>query len=133
MFLLALPAFAGAPLTVTVHGAASDVGAVMCQVFRSPEGFPDQDPKAVAYSAGALRNGSATCSFPALPAGRLAVAVYHDADGDTHLDTNRLGLPAEAYGFSNGAKAGWFGPPSWEEAAVTLGDTPLTLRVELSR
>jgi uncharacterized protein (DUF2141 family) len=132
---LALPAQAdpGVTLTVQVHGAASDAGTVMCQLFRSADGFPTDDPKASAYSASALRDGTGTCTFTGQAPGKVAIAAFHDENGDTKLQTNLLGMPAEGYGFSNGAKTGYFGPPSWEEAAVTVGAAPLTLRLELTK
>ena len=49
-----------------------------------------------------------------------AVAAFHDADGNGELGTNILGIPTEGYGFSNGAR-GFMGPPSFEDAAVTIG------------
>ena len=51
-----------------------------------------------------------------VPAGRFLVVVVHDTNGDGTLDTNALGLPTEAYGFSRGAR-GTFGPPSFDDAA----------------
>ena len=133
LFLIA-PAQAepGVVLTVSVHGAASDDGAVMCQVFRAPDGFPDVDAKATAYAAARIDKGQATCLFANQLPGRIAVAVFHDANGNARLDTNLVGWPVEAFAFSNGAEAGLFGPPRWEEAALSLASSPLTLTVELS-
>lgn len=61
--------------------------------------------------------------------GAKAVAAFHDADGD--LATNFLGIPAEGYGFSNGA-VGFMGPPSFEDAAVSVGDAVLSLFVAIA-
>jgi len=137
MFLLlaALSAHAdtGVTVTVNVRGAANDTGTVMCQVFRSADGFPTDDPKATAYAASLIHGGTATCTFTAQGPGRIAIAAYHDENANTKLKTNLLGMPAEGYGFSNGAKAGYFGAPGWEEAAVTVGASPLTLGLELTK
>ena len=62
-----------------------------------------------------------TFRFEGLKAGRYAVAMYHDVDGDESLDTNMLGIPREPYGFSNNA-VGRFGPPSFDDAAVVVPD-----------
>ena len=48
------------------------------------------------------------------------MAAFHDADSDGRLNTNLLGIPTEGFGFSNGA-IGFMGPPSFDEAAVTIG------------
>ncbi len=47
------------------------------------------------------RKGTMTLTFSNLPAGTYAVSVLHDLNRDKKLDTNWLGMPAEAYGFSN--------------------------------
>ncbi len=123
----------GVTVTVNVRGAANDTGTVMCQVFRSADGFPTDDPKATAYAASLIHGGAATCTFTAQGPGRIAIAAYHDENANTRLETNLLGMPAEGYGFSNGAKAGYFGPPAWEDAAVAVGGSPVTLSLELTK
>ena len=57
-----------------------------------------------------------------LPAGRYAVAVYHDIDSDGVFDTNVLGIPTEDYGFSRNASPGFFSPPSFADAAFDLSE-----------
>lgn len=133
LLVLSAGADPGVTLTVEVSGAADDRGVVLCQLFRSPDGFPDDDPKASAYSAAVLRGGRGTCVFLAQPPGRVSVAAFHDADGDAKLARNLFGLPAEGYGFSNGAQAGMLGPPAWEDAAVTIGARPVTFPLVVTR
>lgn len=57
--------------------------------------------------------------IPGLPAGRYAVAAFHDTDGDGTLTLWPIGLPREAYGFSLNAR-GRFGPPAWSAASFAL-------------
>jgi uncharacterized protein (DUF2141 family) len=57
-----------------------------------------------------------------LPAGAYAAAVYHDENSNGKMDTNFLGIPKEGYGFSNNAH-GSFGPPKYEDAAFTMGES----------
>ncbi|MCB0636110.1 MAG: DUF2141 domain-containing protein [Lewinella sp.] len=68
------------------------------------------------------------CTTPALPAGRYAVAAFHDLNGNGKLDTNLLGIPQEPYAFSNGAAAKWRSP-SFQEVSTELpaGRHELTL------
>ncbi|MEQ1507750.1 MAG: DUF2141 domain-containing protein, partial [Myxococcota bacterium] len=50
-----------------------------------------------------------------------------DRDQDLTLDANWLGMPTEGYGFSAGAVAGRFGPPSFEAASfdpASIAGTP---------
>jgi uncharacterized protein (DUF2141 family) len=57
-------------------------------------------------------------SFDDLPPGRYAIKLYHDANGNGELDTNMMGLPTEAYGFSG--EGGSMGPPPFEKAAFEV-------------
>jgi uncharacterized protein (DUF2141 family) len=53
-----------------------------------------------------------------LPApGVYGLAVYHDKDGDRGFDRTALGLPAEAFGFSNNAPT-IFGLPSFDRVRL---------------
>lgn len=119
-------AWAG-PVTVEVEGAESDEGWVV-RWWTEAGAFPLDVTR-----AGTVRvrpsGGRATCALGDLPAERLAVAVFHDEDADDVLDVNLLGMPSEAYGFSNGA-APRFRAPRFDEAAVVVGDG-VVVRVEL--
>lgn len=62
------------------------------------------------------RDGKASFEFKGLPAGAYAVVVFHDENGNGEIDHNRLGLPSEALGFSNGFRPGVFsGLPSFDK------------------
>jgi uncharacterized protein (DUF2141 family) len=65
-----------------------------------------------------------------LAPGRYAIAAFCDKNGNGTLDANFVGMPTEPYGFSRDAR-GVFGPPSWEDAAVELGDEETTLTISL--
>jgi len=65
-----------------------------------------------------------------VPSGTWAVLAYHDENGNKKLDTNFVGMPTEGYGFSNGAKAR-FGPPSFKDAAIAVGEGNVPATVTL--
>ena len=66
------------------------------------------------------RTGATTRTvITGLPPGRYAVATFHDRDGNGALTLWPIGLPKEAYGFSNEAR-GRFGPPGFAAAAFDL-------------
>jgi uncharacterized protein (DUF2141 family) len=52
-------------------------------------------------------------------AGTYAVAAYHDADGNRHFNRNALGMPAEAYGFSNNPGT-FFGMPRFTSVRIPV-------------
>lgn len=118
-----------ADLTVTVEGARSAEGPVMFALYDSADGFGSSDRRLHAQMAPAAQPGGATAVFRGLPAGRYALAVFHDANGNGKLDRNLLGMPTEAYGFSNNAM-GVASAPSFEQAAVELGsDRAITIKL----
>lgn len=114
-------AFAGEPghLTVRMHGMRNSDGQVLCALFNGATGFPDGE-KAVKGDRSRVAEGQAACRFKSLEPGTYAVAVFHDEDGDGQMDS-LLGIPTEGFGFSNNAKPGMFGPPSFDEAAFKMG------------
>ena len=133
-FAAAGPAAAQRPatsVTVTVTGLRSDDGEVRCALFRDARGFPRQ-PEAAALRARADASGKvATCVFPAVPTGSAAISAVHDANANGKLDM-RLGfIPREGVGWSNNPRA-VMAPPSFEQAKVEVGTTPLALTVRLN-
>ncbi len=71
-------------------------------------------------ASAAAGGGPVEVVFAGLPPGRYAVMAYHDANANGRLDTLPIGLPTEAYGFSNDAR-GMFGPPAWSKAVFEAG------------
>lgn len=51
--------------------------------------------------------------------GTYAVAIYDDANGNHRFDLTMVGLPAEAYGFSNNPQI-FVAPPGFRKAAFTV-------------
>lgn len=62
----------------------------------------------------------------------ISNALFHDANGNGRLDSNRLGIPVGGIGFSNNA-TGSFGPPAFEKAAFDLpADGAVTQSIKLA-
>jgi uncharacterized protein (DUF2141 family) len=125
-----------ADLTVTVHGATGGTeaagGKVAVALFDSPTGFPKESASFAALRLPPDQTGRLSFTLHGLPAGTYAMAIYFDANGNGKLDTNMVGMPAEAYGFSNEAR-GNFGPPDFAAAALRLGDGKAETTINLVR
>lgn len=67
--------------------------------------------------------------FSGLPAGRYAVQVLHDENGNGKLDANFLGMPTEGYGFSNNPRV--LRKPTFEEAGFDLADAGGEMTIQL--
>ncbi len=118
--LAAAPPGFGDDLEVTVRSVAHDSGRVMAALHHQAgaDDFPDAEAAVAAHwrraAPGVLR-----FVFTDLPAGRYAVAVFHDENGNDELDTDFHDFPTEGFGFSRSAD-GRFGPPDFEQAAVEV-------------
>lgn len=135
--VFALPASA-ADLTVEVQGLRSNGGVVHFGLYDKPGAFPDDEGRIAGARTGikarikdGIKGWRAVAVFKGLKPGRYALAVYHDENANGEFDQFIFGLPIEDYGFSNGATV-FFGPPSFEAAAVTVPAKGLriTIRVD---
>jgi uncharacterized protein (DUF2141 family) len=135
------PALAG-ELRISIHGLRSPQGTILIGLYDSKESFERaielagkdgyrNDPERVAGAALRLDHGAKSgIVFENLVPGRYAVIVLHDADGNGRLDKNFLGVPTEAYGFSNGAR-GFLGPPSFKDASIAFDGAEVDLAITL--
>jgi uncharacterized protein (DUF2141 family) len=113
--LLAVATASAADLTVTIKAARNSNGVVLMSVYDSGEKF--MKPPLAKYSGKAEpKDGQVQFVFHNVPAGRYAVASFHDENANGKLDTNTFGMPVEGVAFSNDAPV-TFGPPAFAEAA----------------
>lgn len=121
------PAIA-ADLTIAVKNVTNAQGQLGVQLLTA-DGYADKaealvaqlHPAVVPTTRIVLRNVSA---------GRYAVRVMQDRNGNGKLDTNFVGMPTEPYGFSNDA-VGRLGPPAFDAASFTVGAGPVAVSVTL--
>ena len=118
-----------ADLTVTVTGLPDDRGVVQAALYDSSASFGKYGA-AVSTVSVAPNHGAARFTIGRLRPGRYALMVFHDATGSGRLETNFLGIPTEAYGFSNGAR-GRFGPPGFDQASFEVPEPGLAVSVRL--
>jgi uncharacterized protein (DUF2141 family) len=130
---LGLAVFAGgsasaASLDIQVSGVASAKGKIMVAVC---ERGTFLNGKRCAYGAVApAAQGQVRLHVDGVPPGMWAVEAFHDENGNGKLDTNFIGMPREGVAFSRDAQ-GKYGPPTFNDAAVQVGDQPQTLAVTM--
>lgn len=117
LVLLAAGPAAAQDLTLNLSSRAEG-GTLAVAVYRDADSFRRGEGAIVTRTV--PRSGPVvTLTFRGLAPGRYAVAAFHDTDGNGDLSLWPIGLPREAYGFSNDAR-GRFGPPPFAEAAFDL-------------
>lgn len=125
--LAAAPAMAS-DLVLNLRTEASG-GRIAVAVYRDAESL--RRGQGAVKTAMVERTGDTTSTtIRGLAPGRYAVAVFHDTDGNGRLSTWPVGLPKEAYGFSNDAR-GRFGPPGFDAAAFDLPTAGTRLTITL--
>ena len=71
-------------------------------------------------------------TFASLQAGRYALIVFHDINGNNDLDHNVFRLPAEPFGFSNGFAVSLFsGLPKFDKLAFQFGPDTQSINIQL--
>ena len=117
-------------IQVTVTGLRNAEGNINIALFDTANHFP-KDGKAITRARVTARMDTVHARLSDLSAGTYAIAVYHDENGNGKLDRNLLGVPTEGYGFSNDAR-GRMGPPSFDQAAFTLGEADQVMTIAVN-
>jgi uncharacterized protein (DUF2141 family) len=118
LFALTFLPPAACPVTVVAQGVRGSEGTVGFVVFKSKAGWPEKSDEAFRSQGIKAKPGDMAAVFD-LPAGRYAIAVLHDENGNKHLDRKPSGRPREGYGISNNPKV-LLKAPGFEAAAVDM-------------
>jgi|AntRauMFilla1563_2_1112583.scaffolds.fasta_scaffold01468_5 uncharacterized protein (DUF2141 family) len=121
---------ANTPLNLTIKNIKSDQGTIRILIFDKADGFPEEVTNAVKSLSIPVKDFAKSVVIADLPAGTYAISLFHDEDNDGKLKKNGVGLPSEAYGFSNNPTL-FFGPPSFSKCAFTVNSTPIKVEIKL--
>jgi uncharacterized protein (DUF2141 family) len=117
-------------VVVHVQHQGNEKGYMMLALYKTEDGFPSQSQKAIIQLRQPVKAITTTMRIDALPAGNYAIAVFHDKNNDGKLNTNMIGAPTEAYGFSNNARK-IFSAPSFKEAMFQhVNETTLSITIK---
>mgnify|MGYP002631226291 CR=1 FL=1 len=105
-------------LTVEVKNVPNNKGSIYVGLFRQQDKWPEYGKQYKGKVVSAVK-GKTIVTFTDLPAGKYALAVYHDENKNNKLDKNIFGVPIEIYGFSNNARA-TFSAPDFSDADISL-------------
>ncbi len=105
-------------LRIYVSGVSASQGTIRVALYQEASSFLDFEGVAAAAVAPAVE-GQTLVVFKDLPTGKYAAALYHDANNNEKMDSNWLGIPKEALGFSM-ARLRTFGPPKFEDCVFAV-------------
>jgi uncharacterized protein (DUF2141 family) len=116
---------------VLVEGVRSDKGLVAVTLYADDASrFLVRHGSLYVGRVHAEKGTTEACIF--VPhAGTYALAIYHDANGNQKFDRTMIGLPAEAYGFSNNPNT-FFGLPSFGSVRYRVTHSGQTVKIRLT-
>jgi uncharacterized protein (DUF2141 family) len=105
-------------IRIVVSGVPSQEGLVICSIWASTNERDFLKPGTALHriSVAIQKNGDAVCEFKSLRADTYAATAFHDKNRDNKLNRNAIGMPLEAYGFTNNVKPK-FRKPSFKQCA----------------
>ena len=114
---------AGYTLDVEITSLRNNTGFIMLQVLNESQ-VPVEQRK------GVIQDLKYIVKIVNLPPGKYAIRYFHDENMNGNLDTNKMGIPTEGYGFSNNAY-GLFGPKPFKEWLFDLNENKkLSLKIK---
>ena len=118
----------GADLTVKITGLRNTNGIVIVSLYNRTDAFPDEDfQKRITYTTTPIHGTSAKVVFKSVAAGKYAVNILHDENGDGRIN-KRGPLPMEGIGFSNYTTIGFLNRPSFSKAVFSVtNDTTVSV------
>ena len=115
-------------LTIEIQNIESLKGDIRIGVFNANEKFLKENYIFRNYKI-AVKNNTEAIVIDDLPKGDYAFILYHDRNADGKLNRSILGVPKEAFGFSNNVRPK-LSKPTFEECKFSLKED-LVLTVEL--
>ena len=117
-------------LIVDISGFPSSDGYAMVALHNSEDSYKAGETAAIASTRTMVLDQKVRVVFTGLPYGWYGIALYHDENGDGKMDVNAMGIPREAYGFSNNAR-GFFGKPNYEDVRFQLNSAQKQISINL--
>jgi uncharacterized protein (DUF2141 family) len=117
-------------IEVKVKGFENGRGHALVSLVNSAKQFEGK-AKPIASQKVTIENDSVAVEFTSVPPGEYAVIVTHDENDNGELDMNSIGIPEEAFGFSNNPVIRR-GPPKFEEAKFVVARADVSLDIKVA-
>lgn len=117
-------------LIVNISGFPSSEGFAMVALHDSEESYRGEGAAAIAKTQIKVVNQKVQAIFGNLAYGWYGISIFHDENANGKMDKNAMGIPKEAYGFSNNAK-GFFGKPDYTNVAFQLNSAEKQITINL--
>jgi uncharacterized protein (DUF2141 family) len=120
----------GSTQTVVLSGLGKNQGTLYIAWYNTEANFKKQIAPVFTRSLPVENQEQVSVVFENIAAGRYAIAVLLDQDGNKKMSTNLLGIPREKYGFSNNVYPA-FRAANWKEASFELQNKDGEIRIRM--
>lgn len=118
-------------IVVKVKGLRNTGGQVLASLFKSAKGFPSDGARAFRTRKMSIgQNREVLVVFTNVPAGKYAVAVCHDENGNNRLDSSSWGIPKEGTAVYKESDVK-LGPPSFESSVFDFTNKALNAEISI--
>ncbi len=118
-------------LRVTVKGLRSNKGRVRFRLFHTEYTYLRQED-AFKEEFVSINDRSSEWVVKDIPLQEYAVVIYHDENGNEEFDRYLIGIPKEAYGFSNNVRPK-LAQPSYEDVKFRLVPPVTGIEIEAQK
>lgn len=105
-------------IQISVNGLTSKNGNVIIALVDDEKSYMQKTPPYKSVSVPVKDDFTCSYIFQNIPYGKYGIQLFHDENNNRILDT-RLGIPKEAYGFSNNV-IGKFKKPKFDKVCFEL-------------
>lgn len=114
----------GHTVTVVIKSITNAKGTIAATLTNDEANFPNVSSGVGNQKVDISEKGEVTLVFENVPAGKYAVVVVHDLNGNDQLDMNGQ-MPAEPFGFSKVTFL--MGPPQFKDCAFEVKEDTKTI------
>lgn len=105
-------------------------GTIHLALYSESKQWPDSKKAYQRLTLEVKQQNTAQISIAQLPAGTYSIAAFLDENGNHKIDQNWVGIPTEAYGYSNSARPK-YREATWSEAAFQVSGNAKTHQVDV--
>ena len=117
-------------ITIHIENIKKVKGTIYVAIYDNAEDFPE-DGRWLWQEKKAVKSQLVTFSLDNMPVMDCAIAVYHDVNDNSTMDTNWLGIPKEPYGFSKNFIPK-FRAPRFDECLLSSDDWKQSITIKLT-
>ena len=117
-------------LIVNINGFPSSEGFAMVALHDSEESYKGEADAAIAKTQVKVVDQKVQAIFGNIAYGGYGISIFHDENANGKMDKNAMGIPKEAYGFSNNAK-GFLGKPDYANVVFQLDSAEKQITINL--